>query len=69
MIANVFGKWSDPKTFEGQATNCSSTFTDVALVGIHEKYSITDEYILLRPGPAARASSPPHRCYTIYENT
>lgn len=42
MIAAVFGKRSDSKIFEGQATSCGSTVMDVALAGICEKYLIPD---------------------------
>ncbi|KAI5672181.1 hypothetical protein M9H77_12545 [Catharanthus roseus] len=51
----------------GQATNYSITITDISLTGVREKYLITDEHVLLCPGPGERASSAPLGCYSIYE--
>lgn len=53
--------------FEGQATTCESTMPDIALEGLQEKYSIPDEYVLLRPGLDARACSPPPGCDSVYK--
>lgn len=67
MIAVIFSKQAASEVFEGKATICSSTVTNISLAVIHEKYSIPDEYALLYPGTGARTSSLPPKCYSIYE--
>ncbi|KAI5654085.1 hypothetical protein M9H77_31272 [Catharanthus roseus] len=59
-IVVVFGKRAELEWFEGQATTCGSTTTDIALAGLREKYLIPDEYVLLRP--ALDAPSVPTNC-------